>query len=89
MKSITTARFRKAFSGLPESVKESARKAYNTWKENPSSPGLQFKLIHQKDAIYSIRIRLSWRALGVKQGNTIIWFWIGSHAEYDKLIKSL
>jgi len=86
MKSETTLRFRKAYEHLPEQIKVSARRAYNLWKENPHHPGLQFKQIHKSQPIFSVRITLSWRALGVKEGNCIIWFWIGSHAEYDRLI---
>ncbi len=89
MISVTTERFRKTYKELPEQVKESARKAYKKWKENPSHSSLQFKQIHKTQAIYSVRINLSYRTLGVKKGNTMIWFWIGSHAEYDKLIASL
>ncbi|MGZ3862082.1 MAG: ParE family toxin-like protein [Bacteroidia bacterium] len=89
MRSVTTARFRKTFSLLPDHVKESTRNAYAKWKKNPSHPSLQFKLIHNSQPIYSVRISLSYRALGVKQGNTYVWFWIGSHAEYDKLIATL
>ena len=89
MISVTTQRFRKAYTGLPQQIKESARRAYKTWKENPNHASLQFKQIHKTQAVYSVRINLAYRALGLKQGNTIIWFWIGSHAEYDKLIASL
>ncbi len=89
MKSVTTVRFRKAFSNLPTHAKESARNAYSKWKENPSHPSLQFKQIHKSQPVFSVRISLSYRAIGVKQGNTLVWFWIGSHAEYDKLIASL
>ena len=89
MRSHTTERFRKAFEKLPENIKVSARKAYKLWKEYPEHPGLQFKKVHKSQAIYSVRIGLSYRAIGVKQESTLIWFWIGSHAEYDKLIASL
>jgi mRNA-degrading endonuclease RelE of RelBE toxin-antitoxin system len=89
MISVTTERFRKAYKNLPEQVKESARRAYKQWKTNPSHSSLQFKQIHKTQTIYSVRINLSYRVLEVKQGNTMIWFWIGSHAEYDKLIASL
>jgi len=89
MISVTTERFKKAYNELPEQVKESARKAYKKWKENPTHSSLQFKQIHKTQAVYSVRINLSYRALGIKQANTLIWFWIGSHAEYDKLIASL
>ena len=89
MNSVTTERFRKAYSTLPDHIKEQAIKTYRTWKKNPYHPGIQFKQIHKSEPIYSVRITLSYRAIGVKNKNTIVWFWIGSHAEYDKLIASL
>jgi mRNA-degrading endonuclease RelE of RelBE toxin-antitoxin system len=89
MKSVTTERFRRAYEKLPEHIKDSTKKSYAKWKENPDHPSLQFKQIHKVQAIYSVRITLSYRAVGVRQRNLIIWFWIGSHAEYDKLIASL
>jgi hypothetical protein len=40
--------------------------------------------------VYSVRAGIGWRAVGVmKNSDTIVWFWIGSHSEYDKLLKSL
>ena len=89
MKSITTERFRKAYSALPEHVRVSALKAYKLWHKDPLHPSLQFKKIHKTQPVYSVRISLSCRALGVKDKDTLIWFWIGSHADYDKLILDL
>ena len=89
MNSVTTERFRRAYDRLPEHIQEQARKAYRIWKKDTSHPSVQFKQIHKNEPIYSVRITLSYRALGVKDKNTIIWFWIGSHAEYDKLVASL
>jgi hypothetical protein len=89
MKSVTTVRFRNCFDPLPENVKSAARKAYEHWKNNPAHPSLQFKVVNQQNSIYSVRVSLSYRALGVKTGDTLIWFWIGSHAQYDELLKSL
>ena len=89
MKSATTQRFRKAFDELPEIIQENAKRAYSLWEKDPFHKSLQFKQIHKIQAIFSVRIGLSWRALGVKEKNNMIWFWIGSHADYDKLINSL
>jgi hypothetical protein len=55
-------------------------------KENSSHPSLQFKRIHGHETLFSVRIGRGWRALGLREGDTITWFWIGSHAEYDQLI---
>ena len=35
----------------------------------------------------SVRVGLGYRALGVRHGDDILWFWIGSHAEYDRLVR--
>jgi len=39
--------------------------------------------------VYSIRVGIGWRALGVMVDDTIVWFWIGSHAEYELLLREL
>lgn len=89
MKSHTTARFRKLFIALPESVREQARQAYRCFQENPNHPSLQFKRVHIAQPIYSARVNLDYRVLGVREGSEMIWFWIGSHEEYDKLLTHL
>jgi hypothetical protein len=48
--------------------------------------GLRKSVIGELENIYSARIGLGYRALGVRQGSTIVWFWIGSHADYDRLV---
>ena len=47
------------------------------------------KEIHHEKSIYSVRVRISHRAIGVRQGNTMIWFWIGSHETYNNLVSQL
>ena len=89
MRSVTTERFRKAYAHLPEYVQEQTKKAYKLWKKNPQHPSLQFKQVHDTEPVYSVRVSLSYRALGAKQHDVIIWFWIGSHADYDKMIASI
>ena len=86
MKSHTTERFRKAFERLPEQVRRQAREAYKLFAQNPYHPSLHFKQVHPTRSIYSVRISIEYRALGVQEEGEIIWFWIGSHAGYDKLI---
>jgi hypothetical protein len=87
--SVTTVRFRKAYSGLPEHIQKNAVKAFRVWKKDIHHPSIQYKQIHKTKPIFSVRITLSYRAIGVKEKSTMIWFWIGTHAEYDKLISSL
>lgn len=86
MKSQLTEDFIECFDRLPQQVQELARRNYRLWCENPSHRSLRFKRVHTLDEIYSIRIGIGWRALGRMDGDTITWFWIGSHADYDKLL---
>ena len=86
MISHTTKQFRKLLRELPADVQKQARQAYLTWSRDPWHSSLRFKQIHSTDPIYSARISLGWRTVGVRSGDTVIWYWIGSHADYDKLI---
>ena len=79
--------FLACFARLPDAVKVQARKCHRLWKDDPSHPSLRFKRIHSQDALYSVRVSQGWRALGLLDGNTVTWFWIGSHAEYDRLVR--
>ena len=89
MTSHITADFREAFTRLPERIQRQARKNYRLWLRDPQHPGLEFKPVGQRTPSYSVRVGIGWRALGLKQGNVVIWFWIGSHADYDRLLKTL
>jgi hypothetical protein len=89
VKSVTSTKFRKVFKRLPIEVQQRAKQVYLVWKENPNHPSLHYKQVNETQSIFSIRVGLTYRALGVKEGNTIIWFWIGSHEEYNHLIKQL
>lgn len=90
MKSELTEEFREYFGKLPDSVKKTARKNYQIWQNNHHHPSLEFKKLNTRQSIYSVRVGIGWRAVGImKDTDTIIWFWIGSHSEYDKLLKSL
>ncbi len=87
MKSHTEGRFWKAYDKLPVEVQRQADYAYEVWKQNPFHPSLQFKLVDTQLLIYSVRIGRGYRALGWREGDTIIWFWIGDHDAYDRLLR--
>ena len=89
MISHTTQSFRKALSKLPDSVRSQAKVAYRQFLEDPYYPSLQFKCIHATDPVYSARINIDYRAVGILNNSEIVWFWIGPHSEYDKLLKRL
>lgn len=85
MKSVTTKRFRAAFANLPPFIQKLARQAYQLFKNDPYHPSLRFKRVHATKPIFSVRVGIHYRAIGIMDGGKVIWFWIGSHAEYDKL----
>ena len=89
MKSSVTKGFRKRLDVLPTDVREQASEAYALWRSNLHHPSLQFKRVSERQPIYSVRIGIGYRALGLREDDHIFWFWIGSHAEYDELLKRL
>jgi hypothetical protein len=89
VKSRATSRFWAAFRGLPADVQEQARRAYRLFRENPRHPSLRFKKVSDRDPIYSARVSLNYRTLGLIDGEEITWFWIGNHEEYERLLASL
>jgi hypothetical protein len=89
VKSRTTARFRKAFAELPVSAQKQARDSYRRFQKDPWHPSLRFKPTHTALPIYSARVGKGYRAVGQRDESGVVWFWIGSHAEYDKLLSQM
>jgi hypothetical protein len=89
VRSRTTSRFWDAYAELPERIKRRARKAYELFEENPRHPSLRLKKVHADRPIYSVRITQDYRAVGVQKEDSIVWFWIGSHEDYDRLLDRL
>ena len=85
--SQTVPSFWKSYRNLPDEIRETAKKAFEIWKENPFHPSLHFKCVESKTHAWSLRVSLGYRALCVFEGDTAVWFWIGDHASYDRLIK--
>jgi hypothetical protein len=83
--SRTHAHFWKCFEALPENIQRIAKEKYGLWAQDSFHPSLHFKPL--RDDVWSIRINQSYRALGRRKGALIVWFWIGTHAEYDKHVK--
>ena len=89
MISRTTERFRAAFARVPRHVQRQARQQFRLFQENPSHPSLRLKVVHPTKLVHSARITIDYRALGVRDGEVMVWFWIGSHAQYDRLLSQL
>jgi len=84
MKSATLASFWTAYQVLDDDTRSSARKAYRLWAQNPFHPSLHFKCINQDENIWAVRITRRYRALGILGGDTVTWFWVGNHDDYER-----
>jgi hypothetical protein len=89
VKSVTTAQFWKLYRALPKHAQDRADRAYQLWRVNPYASGLYFKRVGLRRPAYSVRIGKSYRTLGMLEGDAMIWFWIGTHDEYERLLKHL
>jgi hypothetical protein len=88
VKSQTVPEFWKAYRTLERDVRTQARKAFRLWSDNPFHPSLRFKCINSAENIWSVRITLGYRALGVLEGDTVTWFWIGNHTDYQRFFSA-
>ena len=89
MESKTTKQFRACLEALPRDIQERAAEAYQLFAKNPQHPSLRFKKIHNLLAVYSARVSLDYRAVGILKEDQIVWFWIGTHSDYDKLLNNM
>ncbi len=83
MDHFTTPGFWVLYNALPQEVQRLADKNFELLKADSGHPSLQFKKI---DDVWSARVGLHYRALAFEYTDGLVWFWIGSHGEYDKRI---
>jgi hypothetical protein len=84
MNSQTVPAFWELYRKLPEAIRQRAREAYGLFQANPAHPSLHFHRLAGHPELWSVRITRDFRAVGLLQGNTITWFWIGSHEDFDR-----
>ena len=84
MKHRATSRFWACLDKVPAEVQELARKNYDLLRSNPYHPSLHFKRLGR---FWSVRVGRSFRAVGVDAPDGIVWFWIGTHAEYERIVR--
>ena len=87
MKSQASQRFWRLFHDLPEDIQRLAEKNYDLWKNDPSHPPLRFRRLEGREDLVTIRIGDHYLALGIMDGGRVTWVWIGTHADYDRLIR--
>lgn len=87
MKLVHTAskRFWQCLEALPADIQTLAHRNFALLKANPNHPSLHFKTLGM-GRFHSVRVGLYYRALGIPVSGGVHWFWIGTHAEYDKLV---
>ena len=83
MKHFASPQFWRLYRQLPPEVRVLADKNFKLLKADPKHPSLHFKKI---DRLWSVRVGAHYRALGLDKPEGVVWFWIGSHADYDKLL---
>ena len=85
MKSLASPEFWQAFNQLPPRVQATARKNYSLWQQEPTLKSLAFKKI--KADLWSVRAGSGYRALATFEDGAFVWFWIGPHDEYERLLR--
>ena len=83
MRHFASQEFWENYRKLPGPVRKLADKNFELLKSDPRHPSLRFKKMGR---FYSARVGLSHRVLGVEVEGGVLWFWIGSHADYDKML---
>ncbi len=86
MKHRVLPRFWRHYRQLSKEVQELADKNFELLKSDPHHPSLHLKRVSRTRQLWSVRVGAHYRALGVEKPEGIVWFWIGAHAEYDKLL---
>jgi hypothetical protein len=84
MRHFASPDFWDAYERLPEQVRVQADRNYRLLKIDPHHPSLHFKKVGR---FWSVRVGLRHRALATDVEDGLLWFWIGSHADYDAMIR--
>ena len=84
MRHFTTPQYWKHYAELSSEVQARADKAFALLKVNASHPSLRFE---RKGKGWSARISGGYRALAKEREEGLVWFWIGEHDEYERLIR--
>lgn len=84
MKHFACPDFWYCYRQLPPEIQQLADEKYALLRQNSQHPSLRFKKVGR---LWSVRIGLKHRALAVEIENGLLWFWIGPHDEYDRILK--
>lgn len=84
MKHFASPSFWTLHRKLPKNTKNLADKTFELLKKNPDHPSLHLKQVRK---YWSVRVGIKYRALAIEVNEGLLWFWIGTHAQYDKRVK--
>jgi hypothetical protein len=85
MKHLASPRFWQCYQALPKNIQDLATKNFELLKADPSHPSLHLKKVGR---YRSAHVGLQYRVLAIEVEDGLLWFWIGDHAAYDKLINN-
>ena len=85
MNHYASSAFWSAYEALPEQIRKQADRYYELLKKDSRHPSLRLKKVGR---FWSVRVGLHYRALAVEVEDGLLWFWIGTHADYDRLTRS-
>ena len=86
MRSLATGGFWRCLERLPSHVRRQAGDAFRLFEQNPFHPSLHFKTAGDQQDAWSVRVGIGYRAMCIREAESVTWFWIGSHADYDKKV---
>ncbi len=86
MNHFALPRFWYLYRQLPTEIRDLADKCFELLRGDPAHPSLHFKKVGSKGQLWSARVGAHYRALARPGSDGIVWFWIGTHAEYDRLL---
>ena len=86
MNHFTLPRFWKYYHALPQEIRDLADRQFELLKSDPRHPSLHFKKVGRQKQLWSVRVGLFYRALGLDKPEGVVWVWIGPHGDYDKIL---
>jgi hypothetical protein len=87
MNNFTSPGFWRHYNALPPKIRDAADKNFQLFKANPQHPSLRFE--RKTSELWSVRVSAGHRALARQLDDNLIWFWIGPHDEYERLLREL
>lgn len=84
MKHRANPKFWSFYKALPKDVRDLSDKNFQLLKRDPYHPSLHFKRVGR---FWTARVGLEYRVVATQREQDIVWFWIGPHVEYKRLLR--